>query len=209
MPPRSVKFCVGEYYHIYNRGHNRDRIFFERDNYLFFLKKAREFLLRQVEAESNEAKKTVRAANLEVSSCQIIAYCLMPNHYHFLVQIQAEGFSAAMQSFGQAYTNSINRKRDLVGPLFQSRFQAIHVDHEDYLLQLTRYIHLNPVVASIVAKPEDWEFSSYVDYLGLRSGSLPKPQMILRPFGSPERYRGFVEAGMHKPERAITHLMLD
>ena len=90
----------------------------------------------------------------------MLAYCLMPNHYHLLVRCKTDAVSGAMQRLSMAYTKAMNRRFNRVGCLFQGQFQAIVVDSEEYLSHLTRYIHLNPVKAGIVASPKDWEFSS-------------------------------------------------
>jgi putative transposase len=132
-------FPAGGFYHVYNRGNDRQAIFREPDNYFYFLR-----LLRHHLVEHN---------------IEIIAYCLMPNHYHLLVHLNAEGLSRRMKSFSVAYTKAMNQRFSRVGSLFQGRFQAKRVEDEAYLLHLTRYIHLNPVKAGLVARSEDWELS--------------------------------------------------
>jgi len=189
MPRRKVDFRAGEFYHVYNRGHNREDIFFERENYLHFLRKVREHLTHEC--------------------CEVIAYCLMPNHYHLLVQLLQPEFSEAMKLLGLSYVKAINKRFDRVGPLFQGPFAAIHVDEESYLLHLTRYIHLNPVAAAFVKRPEDWEYSSYREYVGMRNGTLPSPQVILTQFGSVEGYRRFVESDTGRDDPLISHLIFD
>jgi len=105
-----------------------------------------------------------------------------------------DDLSGHMQRFVLSYTKAINKRFSRAGSLFQGRFRAIHVDWEAYLLHLSRYIHLNPVMAGLVQRPEDWEFSSYRDFIGLRMGTLPKPEIVLAQFSSPDGYRAFVEA---------------
>ena len=173
MPRRQVIFRTGNYYHVYNRGNNRQLIFFERDNYIYFLRQLRKHII--------------------VNSVDIIAYCLMPNHYHLLVYLKTDHFSNLMQVFSLSYAKAINKRYQRVGSLFQGRFQAIHVEREEYLLNLTRYIHLNPVQASLVKKAEDWEFSSYQEYIDLRRGSLPQIDAVRSQFHSVEDYRYFLE----------------
>jgi REP element-mobilizing transposase RayT len=85
----------------------------------------------------------------------------MPNHYHFLVYLTDETLSDAMKSLSLSYTKAINQRFNRVGVLFQGRFQSIHVDRTDYLVNLSRYIHLNPVKAGLVQQAGEWEFSSY------------------------------------------------
>ncbi|WOD37513.1 REP-associated tyrosine transposase [Nodosilinea sp. E11] len=174
MPRPQRDLVPGEYYHLYNRGNNRQNIFFERENYLYFLKQFRYFV----------AEETVH----------VVAYCLMPNHYHVLIYLREVGLSKAMQRFTMSYTNAMNRRYGRCGSLFQGRFQTIHVDSDAYLLHLTRYIHLNPMRACLVQHPQEWEFSSYCDYVGLRRGTLPQMECVLKQVGSAEAYRRFVEA---------------
>ncbi|MBD2314918.1 transposase [Desertifilum sp. FACHB-1129] len=188
MPRRQISFQPGSYYHIYNRGHNHQLIFFERDNYIHFLRQFRKYLI-----ENNAA--------------DAIAYCLMPNHYHLLMYLKVDCFSDLMQAFTLSYAKAINKRYQRVGSLFQGRFQAIHIDRDEYLLYLTRYIHLNPVKANLVEKPEDWEFSSYQDYINLRRGSLPKFDRVRSHFDSVEAYRDFVEDSTRN--LSIQHLTFD
>jgi len=189
MPYRDVEFRAGEHYHLYNRGHNFQPIFFERENYLFFLRQLRKYLTAE--------------------TMDIIAYCLIPNHYHLLAYLKTDDLSRQMQPFALSYTHAINKRYTRAGALFQGRFKAIHVDQDRYLLHLSRYIHLNPVAAGLVRWPEGWEFSSYPEFIGLRNGILPKPDIVLSQFLSPDAYRQFVEAYVESDKKIIEHLMLD
>jgi REP element-mobilizing transposase RayT len=189
MPRRKDEFVVGEHYHVYNRGVNRETIFFERDNYVFFLRRLRELLLPD--------------------HISVLVYCLMPNHYHLLLRLTSNEFSARMQAFGTSYSKAINKRLARVGPLFQSRFQAKHVDSEEYLLHLSRYIHLNPLVAGLVHCLAEWEFSSYPDYTGRRQGTLPDMAAILTQFPSRQSYQQFVESGAPEVPHTIAHLLFE
>ncbi len=187
MPRRQVILQAGNYYHVYNRGNNRQLIFFERENYLYFLRLLRKHLITH--------------------GVDIIAYCLMPNHYHLLVYLKTNRFSNLMQAFTLSYAKAINKRYQRVGSLFQGRFEAIHVDTEEYLLHLTRYIHLNPVCANIVKKAEDWEFSSYQEYVDLRQGSLPKIDGVRSQFHSADADRYFLDD--LTSDRLIQHLTFE
>ncbi len=200
MSRRKEVFEIGEYFHIYNRGVDRQLVFFSRENDLFFLRRTGQYLCGMNQSELNNRQALSR-------SCQIVAYCLMPNHYHLLVQISDETFSAAMQSLSQSYTNAVNRERERVGPLFQGRFRARHIDDELGLLHVSRYIHLNPVDAGLVRRPDEWEFSSYLDYTGARQGRLPNQSSILTIAGGRDRYRRFVEDKVGHPPVSIDNYL--
>lgn len=188
MPRRRTIFLAGQHYHLYNRGNNRQKIFFERDNYLYFLRLFRRYLVEP--------------------TLDVTAYCLMPNHYHFLVCLREDTLSKQMGLLSLSYTKAINQRMKRCGPLFQGPFQAIHVGQDSYLLHLSRYIHLNPVKASLAEHPGDWEFSSYQEYVELRQGTLPKFGAVRGQVGSAQDYQMFVEVD-HVLQPAIKHLMLD
>jgi putative transposase len=188
MPRREIELCPGQYYHIFNRGNNRQPIFFEQANYLFFLRQGRRYVS---------------------SVCDVVACCLMPTHFHTLVRITADGFSHGMQLLGISYTKAINKRQSRVGALFQGAFQAKHIERNEYLLHLSRYVHLNPVLAGLVKRAEDWEFSSYREYLGLRQGSLPVTDIVLGQFPTLDGYRKFVESYAPADRGRIKDLVFD
>lgn len=182
-------YAADHYYHIYNRGVNRQPIFFAQHNWMFFLQRLKEYFT------SDKAL--------------IVAYCLMPNHYHLLVYVLDAAFSfSVMQPFVTSYTKAINKERDRVGALFQGRFKGILVENNDYLVHLSRYIHRNPVDAGLVARPADWAFSGYQDYIGVRQGKLPQPDIVLGQFSSRADYAAYV-AGTAQGYDAIAHLVFD
>lgn len=172
MPRRYLTFQPDHYYHLYNRGNDRNLVFFEQENYLHFLRLVRRHLIEQ--------------------TLDVLAYCLMPNHYHLLVQCRTDKVSSAMQRLSVAYTKAMNRRYNQVGTLFQGQFQAIEVDSDQYLYHLTRYIHFNPVKAGIVSHPKDWQFSSYLEYAGLRAGTLPKLDILQQQFTSEAEYQALL-----------------
>jgi putative transposase len=177
------------YYHVYNRGNNYQAIFFERENYLHFLRLIRQYLVSQ---------KIV-----------ILAYCLMPNHYHFLVKCDRENLSKAMKLVSLAYTKGINKRFNRVGALFQGKFKAALVDSDEYLVHLVRYIHLNPVKAGLVQNAQEWEFSSYCEYAGVRNGTLPQLDVIRSLFDSQMQYQSFLEGYTLPLFPQVVALMLD
>ncbi len=171
MPYRHTAFYPGGYYHIFNRGNNREPIFFELDNYRYFLRQLEKYFVPD--------------------RAELIAYCLMPNHYHLIVCLHIEDLAPIMQPFTLSYSKAIGKRFGRVGSLFQGPFKSIHIEKNEYFLHLSRYVHLNPVVAGLVKQPEEWEFSSYRDYLGLRQSALVHPEIVLSQFGSSD-YRKFV-----------------
>lgn len=174
MPPRQVKFAPGEYYHIYNRGSGRHPIFREQVNYQFLLLRLKKY-----------------SAELSVT---VVAYCLMPNHYHFLLRQDAlDAAGLVPQRVFNSYVKMFNKRYNRTGTLFEGRFKAIHVDREGYLLHLCRYIHANPVKDRLVARLEDWPYSNYHEWIGARHGSLVNMEFVRANFPQPELYSQFVQ----------------
>ena len=190
MPYRKVKFQTGQVYHLYNRGVNRRPIFFCAQNWAYFVQQLRTYF--------------------QPDRLEILTYCLMPTHYHLMVHLKADDLSVrVMQPFAVSYTKAVNKQQGRTGPIFQGPFQAVLVDRDDYLLHLSRYVHLNPVAAGLAARPEEWAFSSYRDYIGLRSGTLPVTDRVLSQFASRQAYRDFVESYQEQDDQIIEHLLLE
>ena len=187
MPHRDVALVSGQYYHVYDRGHNHETIFFEPENYAFFL---RQWI-----------------AHVASEHAAVICYVLMPNHYHFVLKAGSDDLSRAMHSFGVSYAKAINARLRRSGSLFDGRFQAKLIAGDAYLLHLSRYIHLNPVRAALTVHAEDWIYSSLPEYVGLRHGSLPQPSIVLSQIGGPDRYRAFVREYQPKDRSAVTTLL--
>lgn len=162
-----MKTIANELYHIYNQGNNREQLFYSDADYIHFL-----FLYR----------KLVRP------HCETLAYCLMPNHFHFLIystessvaevklgnlpsQHLANGFRLLQTQYTQYY---INPKQQRTGSLFRqkAKLKCLSQGKGNYGLTAFNYIHQNPMAAGIVAEMQQWLFSSYQDYAGLRNGTL-------------------------------------
>ncbi len=207
MPRREVPLIAGEYYHIYNRGNNRQVIFFEEENYLFFLRRLRHHLSAGKTFEVLETSEVSKP--LEVYTTSVVAYCLMPTHYHLITQPHDDALSHHLQMFTISYTKAINKRYERVGALFQGAFRAKCIDRDEYLLHLSRYIHLNPVRARLVKRPEDWPFSSYRDYIGLRQGTLPQAAIVLDQFPTRQAYQVFVASYAPADAEKIAHLRFE
>lgn len=177
---RKIKFSIGEYYHIYNRGVEKRDIFLDnsdkdRFHNLFFLSNG-----TQPVVSRTSKSKSLSEINRGDPLIAIGAYCFMPNHFHILVkEIKEKGLSNFMEKLITAYAKYFNKKHDRVGPLFQSRFKARHIDRDEYLKYLFAYIHLNPVKLIEPKWKEkgiqnskkaqrfirDYKYSSHQDYL--------------------------------------------
>lgn len=181
MASKNVPLIRNQYYHVYNRAIAGNLLFRETDNYSFFLSKVERYILPEAE---------------------IHAFCLMPNHYHFILKLTSNNISTAMQRLALSYVKSYNLVYGQEGHLFQSPYQRIHITDLNYLFHLSRYIHLNPVKSQLVVKAENWSYSSYQEYIGMRHSDYVKTETILdlcieRPGASidekQQAYRIFVE----------------
>ena len=164
----------GFYYHVYNRGCDRQCIFIKEDNYIFLLSRAKKFL--------------------EEYPLSMIAYCLMPNHYHFLIRAQDEIIlSRFIQRLFSSYTQAFNRQQERSGTLFEGRAKRKLIDKEEYLVHLCRYIHLNPVTAKLVPRPGQWMYSNYLEWVDQRNGTLIDREFVRQYFPTAADYVTFVK----------------
>ena len=173
MPGRHVQFAQGCYYHLYNRGANRNTIFTCNDDYWDFLNRLRTNAVRY--------------------AAPVIAYCLMPNHFHLLVRQESDTCAGLMvQCTCNGYAQAFNRRRQHNGTLFQGRYQSILVNNDEYLRHLCRYIHTNPVKDGFALQPELWPYSNYATWISQCSDQEIDRSFLQEFFGSSERYRSFV-----------------
>jgi REP element-mobilizing transposase RayT len=191
MPARRVQFAPGTYYHIYNRGANRSTIFRNGDNY--------EYVLRLIKDEIGKLKLAM------------IAYCLMPTHYHWFVRQDGEHPAGKLpQNVFNRYSKAFNNAYNHSGTLFETRYKAIVVESDEYIRHLCCYIHCNPVVANLAIAPELWPYSNYVDWIGKRNGALMDRPFIQTFFPDIQRYQQLISdhlQGQHPiPQGLKEHL---
>jgi putative transposase len=177
-----MHFEPDDLYHVYNRGNEKQKLFFNRENYLFFLRKVR---------------KEWRPY------ADVLVYCLMPNHFHFILKIKSHGCDFVvlkgkqthMQNLSKtigktlsSYTQAINLERSRTGNLFQKKTKAKNLRdcHGSYLINCVHYIHSNPVAAGLVEHDSEWEFSSFPDYCGVRKGTLCNKELLYEVSGISE-----------------------
>lgn len=172
-------------YHVTSRGNEQKEIFRskkDREQFLHYLETARERY-----------------------GAVIHTYCLMNNHYHLLLETPKGNLSQVMRHLNGAYTTYFNVKRKRFGHLFQGRYKAILVDADEYAKELSRYIHLNPVRAGIVSRPEEYEWSSYRGYIGKSKSAWLTTDFILGYFddrisSGREKYQKFTEDGIGRED---------
>ena len=142
----------------------------------------------------------------------IICYCLMPNHFHFLLKQKRDGgITEFISKLSNSYTKYFNVKNERVGPLLQGEFKSVHVDTDEQLIHLSRYIHLNPLVGYVTKNLDDYRWSSYPEYTGEVDRKTCAKEIVLDLFKSKEDYINFVldQADYAKTLEAIKHQLLD
>ncbi len=175
MPRRKVQFVKGAYYHIYNRGADRRSIFLNQENYRYVLALLNQYL-----------------SALQIT---MIAYCLLPNHYHWLVRQDGAAKAGLLpQRVFNAYVKAFNNSNDRSGTLFEDRYEAIVVSSDEYLRHLCRYIHANPVRHGIATSLELWPYSNYLEWIEQRSGKLVDREFVKAHFPRPDQYQVYVQS---------------
>jgi putative transposase len=163
----------GMYYHIYNRGAHQTSIFREPKNYPFVISKIKEYSL--------------------ANHLAMIAYCLEPNHYHFMIRQDGEEPAGNLHQFVfNSYTKAYNKMYSHSGTLFEGRFRAKPILNSSQLLHLCRYIHGNPVKDGFVADPADWQWSNYLEWIDERDETLVDRDFIKNQFENAQEYKKFL-----------------
>lgn len=180
--PLRIEF-EGAVYHVTARGNEKRKVFFSRRDY----EKFKEYL----------------ADGIEKFGFILHGYVLMTNHFHLIIETPGKNLSKIMHHINSSYTTHINIKRRRSGHLFQGRFKSIIVDKDSYLLELSRYIHLNPVRVNMVERPEAYPYSSYSAFTTNTINKLVTTNTILgmiasKPDEACKKYRSFVESALEE-----------
>lgn len=226
MPGKNTvkTYVANSYYHVYNRGVDKRKIFEDSQDVKVFIGYLKSYLspppdpsklIKTITLQGVTFKGIPRQPKNFNNEIELLAYCLMPNHFHFLIkQNSKNAMEKFMRSLTTRYSMYFNKKYQRVGRLFQGSYKAVMIKDDSYLLHLSRYIHLNPLkYASDLKKA----YSSYAEYLGIRKTSWIKPDVILTFFKSttlPElekvnKYDKFVEQSEKDSADILGDLTLD
>ena len=219
MPAKNVikSYVEDGHYHIYNRGVEKRKIFLDDQDYKVFLKYLKLYLnpseerpVRIVTIDNYTFKAPANPLKNYHNELELLCYCLMPNHFHFLIKQKAKNtIELFMRSLATKYSMYFNKRYNRVGSLFQGPYKAVLIENDEYILHLSRYIHLNPVKDSPLHV-----YSSYADYLGKRKTNWIKKEIILSYFKSSQKnlleklsYQSFVEDYTEDPKKTALELL--
>ncbi len=185
MPRKNVikQYAENQFYHIYNRGVNKEAIYIDDEDYRVFLNLLKRLL-------GHEVQKNIfgREYPNYFNEIELNTFCLMPNHFHILIYQHTESAVIKfMQSLAVSYSMYFNKKYDRVGPVFQSQYKASMITNNSYLYHISRYIHLNPT------NFREWKYSSLPYYVSGRNATWIKPLRIMQLFRGIEEYNEFLD----------------
>lgn len=211
MPYRTTPLINDQIYHIFNRGVEKRNIYTDRREYLRFQEIIKYYQQTDPQVKFSQADSEQKENLSDKKLVEVIAYCLMPNHFHLLLkQINDNGVSIFIRRLIDSYTRYFNTKNERVGPLLQGPFKAVRIESDEQLIHVTRYIHLNPLVGYLVKDLRDYEWSSYLCYLELNNNKLCQRETVEKLI-SLKNYERFVldHADYAKHLERIKHLALD
>jgi putative transposase len=224
MSTRDYKqFGTGEWYHVFTRGNDKMDIFRDEQDYFVFMHRLRAALGKETTVQGaplhtlhiprRDGRIQVRITPFEADAFSIAAYCLMPNHFHFLIRQNGEiPISTLLLKVLTSYSMYFNRKYQHVGHVFQDRFKAVHIDNDTQLKHVSAYIHVNPKIARLVRDLRKWKYSSYPEYFTDKNGGVCDTRIILEQFRNAREYEKFVEESfedIRARKDAVRELMMD
>lgn len=184
------EFVSGGIYHVFNRGNNKEKIFFDVQDYKAFLFRLTLSLGFDLNDIKNEKLiflpySRMNIAAINKNNFKLHSFCLMPNHFHLLIeQCKDEPISRLISKVCTSYAMYINKKYNRVGHVFQDQFKAVSIDDDPQLMWTSSYIHMNPVKDKITELPEQYEWSSYKDFVEERNLPIVSKNFLLEVFGS-------------------------
>ncbi|MBM3282670.1 hypothetical protein FJY90_00310 [Candidatus Gottesmanbacteria bacterium] len=224
MPGRNIPLVNEEIYHVFNRSISFQPTFFDKRDYHRLLNtvlyyqnqkptvKLSRFLILSKEQRNNILEKNKKEANFLV---EIICFCFMPNHLHFLLkQIVDGGIAKFMSNITNSYTRYLNTKRKRKGPIFQGKFEAVRIESNEQLLHVSRYIHLNPLTSFVIKdvnQLEDYGYSSFSEYIGKIQEGFCQKEIVLGQFKNINDYKKFIfdQVDYQRNLERIKHLVLE
>lgn len=222
MPYRIVPFIPNEVYHVFNRSIARLPIFIERSDYGRVLDLINYYRFSRPPLRFSHYKRLSVERKIEFeklfmvnknSMLEILAYCIMPNHFHFLLRPKKNNaVSDFMRNLQNSYSKYFNTRRGRTGSLFQFMFKAVRMETDQQLLHVSRYIHLNPATSYLreIKDLDTYEWSSFKDYIS-NVKSFVNREIVLGNFRSKLEYRKFVfdQAEYQRELNKIKHLLLE
>ena len=210
---RKTPLITDHIYHIFNRGVNKGDIFFNDGDYYRFYLAAVHYTIKTTKFSYERSPTVINdTGSLNQPRVEILAYCLMPNHFHFLIKQSVDnGITSYMRQLTNSYSHYANIKYKRVGPLFGSRFKNVLIETEEQLIHVSRYIHLNPLILGLVPNLNNYRWSSYLDFLNEDENRFLNRESILEHFKNPQDYQKFVldQADYARKLDRLKHLMVD
>lgn len=187
---RYKQYIEGAFYHVYNRGNSKQNIFLDEQDFRIYMNRLGVYIFKH--------------------KITLVCYCLMPNHVHLLIKQETSSpLFKFISSLHTSYSMYFNKKYNRVGHLFQGRFKQSQVTSDEYLLHLSRYIHINPVKDGLVEKPEDYQWSSFKEYISESKYNFCEKGLVLDYFSknqskSIKQYKEFVYSYVNRGEDKLT-----
>ncbi len=187
------KFACGSMVHVYNRGNNREKIFYNKQDYKSFLFRIglalgiKEEILQKENLLSAPYSRIRITANKNLF--KLHSFCLMPNHFHLLIeQIRDVSISKLISQICTSYAMYLNKKYKRVGHVFQDQFKAVLIEDEPQLMWASSYIHMNAVKDGLAKHPSEYTWSSYNDYASNRNLPIVTKDLLLETFGDQKSF---------------------
>ncbi len=189
------KFTTGKIFHVYNRGNNKEKVFLDEQDYKAFLFRLG-LCLGFIEQELNQEKllslpySRIRIMETKKNSFKLHSFCLMSNHFHFLIEQETDlPISRLISKLCTSYAKYFNKKYKRVGHVFQDQFKAVLIESNPQLMWVSAYIHMNPVKDNIVKEPENYAWSSYKDFIENRNLPIITKNLLIETFGDLEKFK--------------------